>query len=36
MISDKLKELFNELEEKAYDIKYHKYEVKPTNQVIRK
>lgn len=31
-----LKEIFNELEEKAYDLDFHGYHYKEANQIIRR
>ena len=33
--SDELKKIFNELKEEAYDVSYHNYSYKETNQIVR-
>jgi len=35
-VKDELEEIFDELERDAYNVKYHTYDYKITNQIVRK
>jgi hypothetical protein len=35
-VEEKLNEIFNELQKEAYNLEYHNYDYKLTNQIIRK